>query len=66
MDDHIKQPTDHLPPTSERDADDDRTTGGEPHPVDGPDATGGVSPATEAEPQAPDRHSSGMMPPGAR
>lgn len=65
MTDH-KQPTDHLPPASERDADDDRTTSGQPFPVDGAVEEGGVSPDTAAEPSGPDRLSSNMQPPGAR
>lgn len=65
MTDH-KQPTDHLPPASERADDDDRTTSGHPYPLDGAVDEGGVSPDTAAEPTAPDRHGADKQPPGAR
>lgn len=64
MDDHIKQPTDHLPPTSERDADDERTTAGEAYPDVAPTEQGGVSPETAAEPDKPARHGVAKLPPG--
>jgi hypothetical protein len=64
MDDHRKQPTDHLPPASERDADDDRTTAENPYPVDGPVGDGGVSPDTAAEPDKAARHGMEKAPPG--
>lgn len=60
-----RRPTDHLPPAEERDPDDERTTGDALHPDDGPpDATGGVSETTAAEPDAPARHGVAKLPPG--
>ena len=59
-----KQPTDHLPPASERDENDHRTTAGHPYPIDGVEETGGVSPETAAEPDRPSRHGVDKLPPG--
>ncbi len=66
MDADHKQPTDHLPPETERDADDSRTTSDPSYPVDGPAETGGVSPETAAEPGRPDRHGLDKLPPTGR
>jgi hypothetical protein len=56
MTDH-KQPTDHLPPATERDEGDERTTAGTPYPGGGaPDDAGGVSEDTAAEPDEPRVH----------
>ena len=64
MDHDHKQPTDHLPPAAERDADDERTTAGRPYPVEGAVEVGGVSPDTAAEPDKADRHGMEKAPPG--
>lgn len=66
MDDSRKQPTDHLPPASDRAADDARTTAQSPYPVDGGVDEGGVSPETAAQPDKPGRHGADLRPPGAR
>lgn len=64
--DDIRQPTDHLPAADERAPDDERTTSDHPYPGSGDAPTGGVDPATAAEPDRPDRHGVSKLPPTGR
>ena len=52
---NIKQPQDHLPPASEHD--DGRDASESPYPGAGaPDGGSPVTPATQSEPERPERH----------
>ncbi|WP_194409251.1 hypothetical protein [Microbacterium cremeum] len=62
--DDVKQPLDHLPPQEEREGDEiDEPTYPDSEGVAGESA---VSPDTEAEPEAPNRHGIDKLPPTGR